>query len=91
MLDQILYLRDKDIVENIKQLGSEENILFIGSEHKLESLPRSGLEWYRINITQEDNAFLFTGNIPNRFHLEIDRFLMEYSKTRMISTGIKYL
>ena len=89
--ERILYLRDNDIIRSVMKSDTEHNILFMGSDHKLESLVKTHLEWYRIDIAQEGEAMTLTGNIPEMFKPEIDKFLREYGKKGTVGAKIKYI
>lgn len=67
-----LKLRDEYIVRNISDYGEGENILFVGSEHKFDALPQSGIEWYRLEVDRDNQHIAVHGQIPERFRKRIN-------------------
>jgi len=59
--------RDIEILENIRERGSEENILWVGRGHKLETISQTGLDWYRVDIDATNGNVQVSGNLPGRF------------------------
>ena len=66
-----MVLRDKNFVKKIEGNGGEENILYVGSDHQLETLQDSFLEWYRLEVAYDKRSkgkvIAVTGEIPERF------------------------
>lgn len=68
-------IRDESIVRNVVKNGLEENILYVGKRHRLETLSSSGLLWYRIDVDSYKGDNRVYGNIPSRFESNIFRAL----------------
>lgn len=64
-----LDVRDRGIVRNIESHGQDENILFIGTDHKLTTLDDSVViqESYRLDVSVNEEHVIISGKLPERF------------------------
>jgi len=68
-----LTMRDRGIVRNVLENGLDENILYVGKRHRLETLSSSGLLWYRIDVDSYKGRNRVYGTIPFHFKSNISR------------------
>lgn len=70
---EMMRLRDESCLGNIQRYGSQENILFMGRDHKLSCLLQFPLDWYKVNIDEANGAQKVAGFLPLRFegHMKI--------------------
>jgi len=80
---------DRKIIENVAIWGTRDNILFVGLAHALETLPQSGLDWYRLNVVyiEDVNEIHVGGTIPKRFQQSIGR-LAQQTKSGIVITNL---
>lgn len=96
LLDKVfLDMRDCYIIENIVKESTEENILYIGSGHRLEQLKKTNLQSYRMEvdgmIEKGNHEITIIGSIPGRFKKNIESIVKVSRDSMNIRQELAYL
>lgn len=85
-------IRDRIILQNILKAGSKENILYVGTNHKLEGIDSTQIDDYRVEISIDVGTVMVTGTLPEKFAEMMKKYVPEKTKSgKDVRTDIMYV